>query len=202
MNKAKKWNLFVLLFPKFESLDVFGPVEAFGMVKEKFTIRYVSLTGGIVPSAQGAAVMTEKIDKIVKTPAILLIPGGPGTRELIKNNPYLHKLRFLAKNADYLLSVCTGSGLLGAAGLLDGKRATTNKRAFDQMAETSDQVEWVPKARWVVDIPFYTSSGVSAGIDMTLQFIADLYDVELAEMAAERMEYLWNRNPDNDPFSV
>ena len=73
-----------------------------------------------------------------------------------------------------MTSVCTGAGLLARAGILDGRRATSNKRSLDWVISQGPKVEWVPQARWVEDGKFATSSGVSAGIDMALAIIASI----------------------------
>jgi transcriptional regulator GlxA family with amidase domain len=85
--------------------------------------------------------------------------------------------------------------------LLDGRRATTNKRAFKWVAEQSAKVNWVREARWVEDGKFATSSGVSAGIDMALAVMARLYGAETAEAIAIAMEYEWHRDANWDPFA-
>ncbi|HUY37322.1 MAG TPA: hypothetical protein VMV13_00755, partial [Candidatus Binataceae bacterium] len=87
------------------------------------------------------------------------------------------------------------------AGLLDGRRATTNKFAFKWVAEQGPRVNWVKEARWVEDGKFATSSGVSAGIDMTLAIIAKRWDLATAERIATRMEYEWHRDAGWDPFA-
>jgi transcriptional regulator GlxA family with amidase domain len=87
------------------------------------------------------------------------------------------------------------------AGLLDGRRATSNKRAFDWVVEQGPRVQWIRQARWVEDDRFVTSSGVSAGIDMTLAVIAKLTSLDTAEQIAVRMEYEWHRDSSRDPFA-
>ena len=99
------------------------------------------------------------------------------------------------------MSVCTGSALLAATGLLNGLEATTNKRAFDWVRGTNPPVLWQGTARWTHSGKFYTSSGVSAGMDMTLGFIADVAGIDQAQVQAHRCEYLWNQDPSHDPFS-
>jgi transcriptional regulator GlxA family with amidase domain len=106
-----------------------------------------------------------------------------------------------AAEAEIVTSVCTGAALLARAGLLDGHRATTNKLSFKWVTEQGLAVEWIRQARWVEDGKFATSSGVSAGIDMTLALIAKLAGVETAEQVAIRMEYEWHRDPQWDPFA-
>ena len=99
------------------------------------------------------------------------------------------------------LSVCTGSALLAKCGALDGIRATSNKRAFDWVKTTSQKTLWVKKARWVVAGKIYTSSGVSAGMDMALGFVSDILGKNKANEIARRIEYVWNDNPEKDEFS-
>ena len=138
----------------------------------------------------------------MNTSGVLVIPGGAGTRTLIKEEPFFNNLRRLSEDASFILSVCTGSALLARCGILEGKRATSNKRAFDWVVSTSDKVHWIRKARWVHDGKFYTSSGISAGMDMTLGFIRDRFGAPAAERIACRMEYIWNKNPDIDFFGT
>ena len=83
---------------------------------------------------------------------------------------------------------------------MDGKKATSNKQVFNLAVSSSDKVEWIESARWVDDGNVVTSSGVSAGIDMSLAIIARLFDVETAEAIANGAEYTWHRDANVDPF--
>ena len=132
---------------------------------------------------------------------MLLIPGGRGTP--IENaRPMIDGwLVDQSSTAEMVLTVCTGSGLVARNGLLDGYRATTNKMAFDWVAKFGPNVEWVPKARWVQDGKFFTSSGVSAGMDMALAVIEHAIDRKAAERVAKITEYDWHDDADWDPFS-
>ena len=132
---------------------------------------------------------------------ILLVPGGPGTRREVDNKVLCDWLRGQAEAAELVTSVCTGSAILAAAGLLDGKRATTNKNAFAWATSFGPKVDWQRQARWTEDGKFFTSSGVSAGIDMSLSVIAHLFGTELAEQVTVWAEYDWHRDPDWDPFA-
>lgn len=132
---------------------------------------------------------------------VLLIPGGQGTRPLVNDAEYIEWLRQRAVAASRVLTVCTGSALLAKTGVLDGLPATTNKIAFDWVASLRPQVLWQRQARWVRAGRIYTSSGISAGIDMTLGFVADHNGLPAAQEAARQMEYIWNRDSTDDPFA-
>jgi transcriptional regulator GlxA family with amidase domain len=109
-------------------------------------------------------------------------------------------LRRRAATAEVTMSVCSGSAILAKAGLLDGRRATSNKQFFDLARAQGAAVKWVEQARWVEDGPFATSSGVSAGTDMALAVIAKLYGKEIAQQIAESTEYEWQQDSTRDPF--
>lgn len=99
------------------------------------------------------------------------------------------------------MSVCSGSAILAKAGLLDGRRATSNKMFFELATAQSEKVEWVEKARWVEDEPFVTSSGVSAGTDMALAVIEKLWGAALAQIVADMTEYERQTDSTRDPFT-
>jgi transcriptional regulator GlxA family with amidase domain len=198
---AQRWTLGVVLFPGFELLDVFGPLQAFGSLPDQFTVVPVAAQVGPVASAQRMQAFAEASFADCPRLDLVLVPGGMGTRQEVENAALLDFLRHKASAAEIVTSVCTGAALLARAGLLDGRRATTNKRAFQWVTEQGPRVRWVPVARWVDDGKFVTSSGVSAGIDMALHVIARLAGQELAEAVAQRMEYDWHRDAAWDPFA-
>lgn len=132
---------------------------------------------------------------------LILVPGGVGTVLELENENLLTFLKERADQAQITASVCSGSALLAKAGLLEGRRATSNKMFFGLASEQSDKVEWIEAARWVDDGAFVTSSGVSAGIDMSLAIIARLFGEEMAEKIAIGDEYAWHRDADVDPFA-
>jgi putative intracellular protease/amidase len=190
----------VLLFDEFETLDVFGPVEILGRLKDHFSVNYYSQNGALVTNNHGIRILTEPLGSISGGADILLIPGGPGTRRAVDNNLLIDAIRQIAVGSRYVLTVCTGSAILAATGLLDGRKATSNKRAFSWVAGTREEVNWVRKARWIVDGKFYTSGGVSAGMDMALGFLADLYGDPFARKVAFQIEYNWVHDKDDDAF--
>ena len=133
---------------------------------------------------------------------ILLIPGGDSALEIRNRSQTLEWLRNASSQAEHVLTVCTGSILLAMTGQLDGRKATTNKQDFRDTIHFGPKVQWIEKARWVQDGKFFTSSGVSAGMDMALGFAEHLLGRQAAETMAEGVEYEWHDDPDWDPFAV
>ena len=161
-------KIHILLFDDFETLDIFGPVEILGRVEENELV-YESLGGGIVRSAQGTQIVTDRLGK-ANPDSALVIPGGRGTRTLVEDNTFLKCISEFVQNAGYVLAICTGSALLAKAGALDGYKATSNKKAFEWVMSVSNQVDWIRHARWVRNGKFYTSSGVSAGMAAVMNY--------------------------------
>jgi putative intracellular protease/amidase len=190
----------ILLFDDFETLDVFGPVEILGRLKEHFQISFYSETGETVSNSHGVSIGTEKLENIAEGVAVFLIPGGAGTRKEVHNQKLIALIKQIAGLSNYVLTVCTGSALLAKTGLLDNRLATSNKRAFDWVITNGENVKWTRKARWTIDDKFYTSSGVSAGMDMALGFIANQHGPELARKTAFQIEYNWQEDKSKDDF--
>ena len=200
-------TLGVILYPGFELLDVFGPLEMLTAVgRDRLVARIVAERAGPVPAGTvadgpvGPQVVAEFGFDDAPQLDVLLVPGGIGTFTELENANMLAFLRDRARRARVTTSVCTGSALLAKAGVLDGLRATTNKMYFSLATAQRDRVEWVQAARWVDAGAFVTSSGVSAGIDMALAVIARLFGAETAEQIAIGTEYTWHRDPNDDPF--
>ena len=118
------------------------------------------------------------------------------------NQSFLDWLRRVSSKAEITCSICTGSLLLGQAGLLENRRATTNKQAFQWVADQVKNVCWQANARWVEDDNIFTASGVSAGMDMSLAVIEKLIGPKAAQDSALWSEYLRNEDPNNDPFAM
>jgi putative intracellular protease/amidase len=137
---------------------------------------------------------------------VILIPGGLGNvLNDVNNDTTIQKFlnnRYAAAN--YILSVCTGSVELARAGLLKGKRATTNKGFWDWVTNPKhgEGIEWVPSARWTEDGKIWTSSGVAAGMDMTYAFLKMMYGTEQLDAVMNGIEYAPHQDPHWDPFSI
>lgn len=192
----------IVLFDGFEVLDVFGPVELFSRLPDAFALSYVAAQAGRVRSGQGIEVIASESFDAASTPDIVMVPGGMGTRKLVDDREFLDSLVSWSAGAELITSVCTGSAVLAAAGLLDGYRATSNKRAFTWASEHGRDVTWVPQARWVEDRDRWTSSGVAAGMDMTAALIARFHGAEAAATAAREIELDVHEDSGWDPFAA
>lgn len=190
-----------VVFPGFEVLDLFGPVEMLWMPKDAFPIAIVAEHRGEVASAQGVKVVADFEFSDPEEYDILLVPGGRGTRTEVSNPVILDWLRRAEPRAKYVTSVCTGSALLAKAGLLDGQRATSNKNAFDWVVTQGPNVHWVREARWIEDGKYFTSSGVSAGMDMALGLIERILGRPTSDQVAKWTEYSWHSDSAEDPFA-
>jgi transcriptional regulator GlxA family with amidase domain len=201
MNNSEMRQISAVVFDGFELLDLFGPLEVFG-VTGRVSITVLGPEAGPVRSAQGPAILAEIAHREAPPPDIVLVPGGIGTRRLVDDSAFTSWLGHWATPAQLVASVCTGSGLLAAAGLLDGYQATSNKRAFGWACEQGPRVTWVPEARWVQDRDRWTSSGVAAGVDMALALVGYIYGEAAAEAIADGIEHDWHRSPSWDPFAA
>ena len=133
---------------------------------------------------------------------LLFIPGGDTALDAAKRPAVTDWITSRRQNqAELVMTVCTGSILLAATGLLDGRKATTNKLDFTQTVHLGPNVDWVRQARWVEDGKFFTSSGVSAGMDMSLAALAHLFGRQVADEMAEGTEYEWHDDASWDPFA-
>jgi transcriptional regulator GlxA family with amidase domain len=193
-------TLGIVLYPMFELLDVYGPAEVFGNVNQGLKIVMVGQKAGPVTSAQGPQVLADCGFDDCPPLDLVLVPGGMGTLAEVKNPAMLEWLRARAKDAELVMSVCSGSAILAEAGLLDGRKATSNKRYFQVAVDHGPKVNWIEQARWVDDGDRVTSSGVSAGIDMSLAVVARLYGAKTAETIADLTEYEWHKDANHDPF--
>jgi transcriptional regulator GlxA family with amidase domain len=194
-------QLAALVFPGFQTLDFFGPIEMLGGLRDDIEITIVAETLEPVPSVHGYKILPEKTLEDCSNYDLLFIPGGDSALVEAENKNVSSWLIEASVNAELVMTVCTGSVLLATTGVLDGYRATTNKIDFVETVPLGPKVNWVKKARWVEDGKFFTSSGVSAGMDMALAAIAHLYGREVAVEMAVGCEYDWHEDAGWDPFS-
>jgi len=195
----------IVVFDDVEVLDFCGPFEVFSVVRidedarreqpSPFDVGLVAETAGPVTTTGGMTVIPRWSFDDCPALDLLLVPGGRGVRRQLENPPLLDWLRERSREAERLCSVCTGSLLLGAAGLLDGRPATTHWRSLDWMGEMLPAVEVVRDRHFVRDGSVWTSAGISAGIDMSLRIVAGMHGEEVARATARYMEYPW---PESD----
>ncbi|MBS1719581.1 MAG: DJ-1/PfpI family protein [Armatimonadetes bacterium] len=180
----------VLIFDQAEELDLVGPWEMLTMWKQVAggpECLIVAEKVGPVTCAKGLTLLPHASFDDCPTLDLLVVPGGRGTRREVHNPAILDFIRQRAEGCQLALSVCTGAFLLQAAGLLDGKRATTHWESLDRLRALPG-VE-VLEERFTVDGKIWTSAGVSAGIDMTLAAIAHLAGDEVAGKVQLHAEY-------------
>ena len=194
-------TLAALVFPGFQTLDFFGPIEMLGGFRDEIEITTVAKGRDPVPSRHGQRISVDRVLSDERHYDLLFIPGGDSALIAGADIEISDWIRDVSATAERVLAVCTGSVLLGMTGVLDGRKATTNKLDFTNTVHLAPKVDWIKKARWVKDGKFFTSSGVSAGMDAALALAADLFGQHRADDMAEGCEYTWNKDPECDPFA-
>jgi transcriptional regulator GlxA family with amidase domain len=200
-DKKEQRTLGVLVFPGFELLDAYGPLEMWGNVGKQIKVVTVAAEPGEIKSAQGPKTVAEYGFSDCPKLDLILVPGGIGVLRAVKDERTLAWVRAQAKEAEITMSVCNGATILAASGVLDGRKATTNKAYWGLATAPGKKVDWVKQARWVDDGNVVTSSGVSAGMDMSLHVIQRLFGEAAATKLANMTEYEWHRDPSWDPFA-
>ncbi len=195
-------TLAALVFPGFQTLDLYGPIEMLGDHDVgSVDIKIVAETRDPVPSYHQTRTAVDRTLADGADYDLLLIPGGDSAPLDPRNEAINQWIVDVSGNAEYVMAVCTGTVLLASTGLLDGRRATTNKKDYRATIHHGPNVNWVPQARWVEDGKFFTSSGVSAGMDMSLAVMEKLFGSDAAEAISVGAEYEWHRDPSWDPFA-
>jgi len=176
------------LFPRFTALDGIGPYEVLQRVPN-FDVTFVAAARGEVRSENGMlGLVADATFEEIPAPDVIVFPGGVGTRPLERDDRVLAWLRAAHATTRYTTSVCTGSIVLGAAGLLVGLTATTHWSCYRELAEHGAE----PTAQRVVehlDHRIITAAGVSSGIDMALRLVELLADRTAAQAAQLMIEY-------------
>ncbi len=172
------------IFPDLTQLDFTGPYEVLSRLPDSRTI-VASIDGGMIASERGLAFATTRLAD-VESCDLICVPGGPGVNPMINDAPFIGELRRLAGTATYVTSVCTGALILGAAGLLKGKRATTHW-AYREILPTFGAVR--VDERVVRDGNTITGGGITAGIDFGLTVAAEIAGDGVAQAIQLMMEY-------------
>jgi transcriptional regulator GlxA family with amidase domain len=184
----------LLLFDGVEELDVVGPWEVLSSwtlhhPEDGWSISCLSRDGRPVVAAKGLTLSAHH--SISETPPldVLIHPGGPGTRPLLRNPDHLTWVRERAAAVPLMTSVCTGALVYAAAGILGGRPATTHWQSLDLLHELDPSIDVNPDARYVDDGNVITSAGVSAGIDMALHLVARIISVDRAREVRRAIQY-------------
>lgn len=181
----------ILLFDDAEELDYAGPWEVLTSArKEGDRVVTIAERAEPVRSAKGLRVVPDHTFADAPALDVVLVPGGRGTRREVDNEVLTGWLARVAADATWVTSVCTGSFLLHAAGPAVGKRVTTHWAAVEELrGRAGDTLTVLDGPRWVVDGNVVTAAGVSAGIDMALWLVGQLYDVAHARTVQRYIQY-------------
>ena len=191
----------ILVFPDVEVLDFAGPFEVFSATRLNESSRYsesspfevflIAESEDPITTAGGLRALPERSIADCPPLDILVVPGGWGTRTQVNNPGLIDWIRDQGTRVGTLASVCTGSFLLGKAGLLDRRRATTHWRSLDRLAESFPSITVVRDLHVVEEENVLTSAGISAGIDMALRVVARHCGESVARATARHMEYVY-----------
>jgi putative intracellular protease/amidase len=176
----------IVVYDRFTALDAVGPYEILSRLPGAETVFVAERTGPVRTDTRALGVVADRSLAEITRPDLVIVPGGPGQSDLMKHRPLLDWLRDVDATSTWTTSVCTGSLLLAAAGLLDGRRATSHWLALDQLkrfgAEPAEE-------RVVTDGKYVTAAGVSAGIDMALTLAGRIAGDEHAQALQLATEY-------------
>lgn len=219
----------VVLYDGFQLIDVCGPIDVLNVLTthvEGISLSIIAETMSPVstfpkkwPVQMGMPPFTtsqtlQPTHTFESTPQldVLIIPGGMGCFDpdpinVGKPDPVVVDtiVKFILAQypkLQYLITVCTGAGIASQTGLLDGKKATTFKGAWKVIPLWRPQVEWISKARWVVDGNIWTSSGVCSGTDLMFAFVKNIHGEKIASDISIWMEYRRHEDSELDPFGI
>jgi transcriptional regulator GlxA family with amidase domain len=189
----------MVIFPEVEVLDFCGPYEVLTVTRlnegrrreepSPFQVGLVAESEEAVTAAGGMRVIPDFTFTTCPPLDVLVVPGGWGTRRQIDNKVLINWIGQRGRQVETLAGVCTGAMLLGAAGLLDGRRATTHWRALTWMRQTFPTVTVVEDLHVVEDGQILTSAGIAAGIDLALGLVRRYHGETIARATARHMEY-------------
>jgi transcriptional regulator GlxA family with amidase domain len=191
---ATNRHIGILLFDEMEELDAVGPWEVFAWWVQHFpddgwAVTTFSADGGSVTCEKGLMINAHHGIARVPPLEVLLHPGGDGTTAMLTDSAHLSWLREQRRQVALMTSVCTGSTVFAAAGLLQGRPATSNRHALAQLSEIDPSITVRPGERYVDDGDIITSAGISAGIDMALHIVARLAGPGRSRDVCEGIEY-------------
>ena len=195
----------LVLYPDFQILDACGPITSFEiagrMAGDAYRLVLLSAMGGPVRSSAGVEMATNTPDQAGMIDTLIVV-GGNGSRDAMRDAYVLAFLRDLAANVRRLCSVCSGAFLLAGAGALDGRRATTHWRRAALLARLFPKVIVEPDRIHIRDGRVWTSAGISAGIDLSLALIAEDLGEDIARRVAQEMVVYYRRPGGQSQFSA
>ncbi|MFC3997540.1 GlxA family transcriptional regulator [Nocardiopsis sediminis] len=197
----------IVVYDGVQLLDMAGPVDVFDAAGQLtgggYRLRIASLGGGDITTTSRVRVGVDTdLAALTTPPHTLLVAGGWGYMDAVGDTALLHHLRRLAAGAHRVASVCTGSFILAAAGLLEGRRATTHWALCPQLSQAHPEVRVDPDAIFVRDGPVVTSAGVSAGTDLALALVEDDHGADVARMAGKWLVVFLRRPGGQSQFSA
>ena len=182
----------IVLFPDAEELDWAGPYEVFTMAamgQAQMQVVTIAETLDPVRCAKGLRVLPDHSFADAPALDVVLVPGGQGSRNEMENPAMLEFLQRVAPTCSWVTSVCTGSAILCKAGLTKGRRITTHWGYIEALRELAGDSEVLERTRYVRDGNLVTAAGVSAGIDMSLWVVGQIFSPEHARNTQRMMEY-------------
>lgn len=195
----------ILVYDGVKLLDVAGPADAFAEANKlgaDYRIALMSTTGADVASSTGIRIAVEGGVAAEPDPGTFLVPGGDLYPRTAVTRDLVEAVRDLAARAGRVASVCSGAFILGAAGLLDGKRATTHWKIAGELAARHPKTRVEPDAIYVRDGMTYTSAGVTAGIDLALALIEEDHGAEVSREVARSLVVYLQRAGGQSQFSA
>lgn len=194
----------IVVFPGFELLDLSGPASVFANAgAARYAVTVVAAAAGSVASSAGVSVQaTADLARAPRRIDTLVVAGGEGTRAALGDAAFVDGVRRLAQRSRRVASVCSGAFVLAAAGLLDGRRATTHWRWAEALARGYPRVQVEPDAIFVRDAAVWTSAGVTAGLDLALALVEADHGRALALDVARELVVFLKRPGGQSQFSL
>ncbi len=193
-----------ICYPQFQSLDLTGPMEVFAHARQDdqpcYQLRLLSKTGGEIASSSGLIVQTKKF-KSLESIDTLVVVGGTGVYKALEDQATLDYIQAQASKARRIVSICSGSFMLAAAGLLTAKRATTHWYVIDKFAAAYPEVILEADAIYVRDGNISSSAGITAGIDLSLALVEEDLGRDITVSIARALVIYYRRPGGQSQFS-
>ncbi|UOQ87139.1 DJ-1/PfpI family protein [Gracilibacillus salinarum] len=191
---SQKWKVGIFLFHDVEVLDFAGPFEVFSVTyanngEKPFDVTTVSETGELLQARNGLRIQPDYHFQNAPKFDILVIPGGPGTREIEHNQKVIKWIEGQMQSVSLMTSVCTGAFLLAKAGLLTNLKCTKHWGSLERLQKEYPDIDVKAGVKFIDEGNIITSAGISAGINMSFHVLQRLVGREIAKATAHRMEY-------------